>query len=349
MELRKRTMKTTEILTRHLRDDRPVWTICNLPKGFHDPLVASGVLAWCGVLDEIDCDCQDCDFMPKPYIRDESAEVQQWAYTCEMTGEVINVDLDRISYWEYDADRFAEIVNERLECEGVTKVGDGDMWRLGHSRISETQGREIVVKTRFKESDVESVPKLLGNQNSILLVGSLECEVADDQFRRRIFTFDQVVRFADDGEVSFVLDEFLNRFAETVVPKQRGKRADTLAREKEIAEYLKRRFFEIMRIKEWSERDNAIRESKNISAVGKALKPTIAKSTMSRYLNVDWKMGDSETIPQFWFNVVTMADYFDVFSKLVESKPYPMESYDAFTLYGKLYKEFAVLVQSKKK
>ena len=70
---------------------------------------------------------------------------------------------------------------------------------------------------------------------------------------------------------------------------------------------------------------------------------------MSRYLNVDWKMGDSETIPQFWFNVVTMADYFDVFSKLVESKPYPMESYDAFTLYGKLYKEFAVLVQSKKK
>ena len=104
-----------------------------------------------------------------------------------------------------------------------------------------------------------------------------------------------------------------------------------------------------MRIKEWSERDKAIRESKNISAVGKALKPTIAKSTMSRYLNVDWKMGDPETIPQFWFNVVTMADYFDVFSKLVESKPYPMESYDAFTLYGKLYKEFAVLVQSKKK
>ena len=99
-------MKTTEILTRHLRDDRPVWTICNLPKGFHDPLVVSGVLAWGGVLDEIDCDCQDCDSMPKPYIRDESAGVQQWAYTCEMTGEVINVDLDRISYWEYDADRF---------------------------------------------------------------------------------------------------------------------------------------------------------------------------------------------------------------------------------------------------
>lgn len=46
---------------------------------------------------------------------------------------------------------------------------------------------------------------------------------------------------------------------------------------------------------------------------------------------------------------MTMADYFDVFSKLVESKPYPMESYDAFMLYGKLYKEFAVLVQSKKK
>ena len=99
------------------------------------------------------------------------------------------------------------------------------MWRLGHSRISETQGREIVVKTRFAESDVESVPKQLGNQSAILLVGSLECEVADDQFRRRIFTFDQVVRFADDGVVSFVLDEFVNRFAETVVPKKRGKRA----------------------------------------------------------------------------------------------------------------------------
>lgn len=272
--------------------------------------------------------------MPKPYIRDESAEVQQWAYTCEMTGEVINVDLDRISYWEYDADRFAGIVNERLECEGVTKVGDGDMWRLGHSRISETQGREIVVKTRFAESDVESVPKLLGNKSAILLVGSLECEVADDQFNRRIFTFDQVVRFADDGVVSFVLDEFVNRFAETVAPKKRGKREPTAVREKEIMRVLKNRFFEILRIPNGKDREKALGETTVANTIAKPL--GIPASSLTRYVNPKWKLGDPTTRVQFWFNVVKNPICFEVFAKIVTEKKYSAEQFSAEVLYDKL-------------
>lgn len=344
-------MERTRQLTDRLRLPNPFWTNADLKLGFQHPLVLSEVLVCTGAISEYECteDCEGCTGFcgVQPITREDGSVAYAWSCHRGGLNELSN---DDSAVWGYDADRFAEIVNERLECEGVTKVGDGDMWRLGHSRISETQGREIVVKTRFKESDVESVPKLLGNQNAILLVGSLECEVADDQFRRRIFTFDQVVRFEDDGVVSFVLDEFVNRFAETVVPKKRGKRVDALARDKEIAEYLKRRFFEIMRIREWADREKAIGKSKNVSAIGNALKPKIAKSTMTRYLEPKWKIGDPETIPQFWYNVVSKVDYFVVFSKLVESKPYPVESYDAFTLYGMLYKEFvALMIQAKKK
>lgn len=273
--------------------------------------------------------------MPTPYIRDESAAVQQWAYTCEMTGEVINVETDRVCYWEYAPDRFAEIVCERLECEGVEKCGDGRVWRLGHSDIPELQGREVVIATRFMEPDIEAIPKVLQNQNFLLIVGSLECDVTDDQFRRRIFTFDQVVRFADDGVVTFVLDEFENRLSESVVPKKRGKRADTIERERKISKYLKDRFFSILSIPKWEDRQTAIAATQNVAEIGRALK--IPKNTMIRYLNAKWHWGDDESPLQFWYNVVTVYDCFFVFANIVEGKQYSAGQ-DAETLYGNLYR-----------
>lgn len=327
-------MNVTATLTHLLRDEHPCWTICNLPQGRYNPLVKAGVLIWGGVLDEIDCDCPDCDCMPTPYIRDETAEIPQWAYTCEVSGEVVNVDLDRISYWEYDPDRFAEIVNERLECEGVRKIGDGKIWRLGHSSIAEAQGREIVVMTRFGEEDVEAVPKLMQNQNFLLLVGSLECEVPEDQFRRRIFTFDQLVRFADDGVVSFVLDEFTNRLAETVAPKKRGKREPTAVREKDIMRVLKDRFFEILRIPEWDDREKALRQTTVANVIAKPL--GIPANTLTRYVKPKWKLGEPATVVQFWFNVVKNPTCFLVFAKIVEEQKFSSELYSAEELYDKL-------------
>ncbi len=331
-------MKTTRILTQQLRNENPYWTVCTLPGGSKNPLVLSGVLIWGERLHTIDCDdCHDCDFMPTPYVRDETAEKPQWAYTCELTGEVIDVDAERVFSLVYDPDRFAAIVCERLECEGVEKIGDGKVWRLGHSDIAETQEREIVIMTRCGKADLESLPKLLQNQNFLLLVGSLECDLTqfDDQYRRRIYTFDQVVRFADDGTVSFVLDEFTNRLSESVVPKKRGKRADTLARERKIAEYLKDRFFSIMSLPTWEEREKAIRETKNVAEIGREL--NIPKNTMIRYLNAKWHWGDDESCAQFWFNVVTVYDYFFIFAKIVEEKPFSAGQ-DAQTLYGNFYR-----------
>lgn len=271
--------------------------------------------------------------MPTPYIRDESAEIQQWAYTCEMTGEVINVDADRVFSFAYDPDHFAQIVCERLECEGVEKVGDGRVWRLGHSDIPELQGREVVITTRFMEPDIEAIPKVLQNQNFLLIVGSLECDVTDDQFRRRIFTFDQVVRFADDGVVTFVLDEFENRLSESVVPKKRGKRGSVTEREKDIMSVLKDRFFEILRLTEWEDRERMLNETK-VAQVCERLK--IPASTMTRYIDPKWELGQPATRVQFWFNVVKNPTCFMVFASIVQEQRYMAEQYSAEELYDKL-------------
>lgn len=330
-------MQVTKILTRQLRNDFPLWTSCSLPGGRNSPLVRSGVLVYGELLSYIECKCSDCDFLPTPFIRNEGAPNPQWAITCEMSGETIDVDEDEVHDWRYNADKFAAIVSDRLECEGVEKIND-NLWRLGHSRIPETEGREIVIATRFRESDTESIDEYIDGQGFILLVGSMECDVQDDQFRRRIYTFDQVVRFQADGTMEFVLDEFTNRLEERVGARKRKHRTDSLQREHKIAEYLKNRFFQILAIDDYSATLKALDEMRNVSKIGKNLR--IPKNSMSRYLAAKWSPGDAETIAQFWYNVVTRLDFFESFSVVVKRLNRSVCKLSAEELYNKFYRLF---------
>ena len=322
-------MRTTAILTRKLREEDPHWTLCTLANGRNNPLVKSGVLVCGEMLTYIECKCSDCDHLPKPYIRNEGEDVPRWAYTCQMTGETIDVDEDYVHDWRYDADRFAAIVCERLECENVQKVNN-NTWSLGYSQIPETQGRAIVIMTRFRKCEAESISKLVDGQSFLLLVGSKEYEVEDDQFRRRIFTFDQVIRFREDGTMDFVLAEIENRLRERVNAKERKERTDKVLTEKRIAEFLKSRFFSIIRIQTWKEREKIIKELNNVSAIGEALVPKIKKSTMNGYLKPKLKPKVNDSCPQFWFNVVRNPDYFLLCEQIVKEKNYIAENYGAF-------------------
>lgn len=327
-------MDVTKILTSQLRNDLPSWTSCSLPEGRNSPLVRSGVLVYGELLTYIECNCSDCDFLPTPFIRNEGAPNPQWAITCEMSGETIDVDEDEVHDWRYDADKLAAIVSDRLECEGVEKIND-NLWRLGHSRISETEGREIVIATRFRKSDAESIGDYIDGQGFILLVGSMECDVQDDQFRRRIYTFDQVVRFQADGTMDFVLDEFTNRLEERVISRKRRERSDAWKKKEKIAKHLMAKFIQILHLPIWDSKNEVIRNT-SVASIGKELE--IPKSTMSRYLNAKWKIGDEESPCQFWFNVVTNDVCFNVFSQVVKTQRYSIESSDPFEVYGSLYR-----------
>lgn len=336
-------MQTTTTLTRQLRNDTPVWTSCSLPEGRNSPLVKSGVLVHGGLLPYVDCKCNDCDSTPKPFIRNEGDPNPQWAFTCVMSGETVNIDEDLVHDWRYDADKFAEIVCERLECEGVQKIKD-NLWRLGHSQILETEGREIVIATRFRKSEAESIHDYIDGQAFILLVGSMEFDVQDDQFKRRIYTFDQVVRFRADGTMDFVLNEFVNRFEERVISKKRGERTDVLKRREKIAKHLMSRFVQILHLKVWDSKNEVIK-STTVASIAKELK--IPKNSMGRYISTKWKIGDEESPCQFWFNVITNDVCFNVFSQVVKERNYSIESSDPFKVHSSLYNLFLAKMKDK--
>lgn len=330
-------MQTTTTLTRQLRNDTPVWTSCSLPEGRNSPLVKSGVLVHGGLLPYVDCKCNDCDSTPKPFIRNEGDPNPQWAFTCVLSGETVNIDEDLVHDWRYDADRFAEIVCERLECECVQKIKD-NLWRLGHSQIPETEGREIVITTRFRKSEAESIHDYIDGQAFILLVGSMECDVQDDQFRRRIYTFDQVVRFRADGTMDFVLNEFVNRFEERVVRKRRRQRSEASDRTRDIMRVLKDRFFQILPLDDYKAIQDALNNFRNVSVIAKSLR--IPKSSMSRYIHPKWTIGQPESVIQFWYNVTTREDYFYPFASIVKSRQREMQSLSPEELHAELYRLF---------
>lgn len=336
-------MQTTRILTRQLRNETPAWTICSLPEGSKSPLVKSGVLVYGELLTYVECKCDGCQSLPTPFVRNEGEPNPRWAYTCEMSGETIDIDEDWVHDWRYNPDKFAEIVCDRLECEVVQKVND-NLWRLGHSRIPETEEREIVIATRFRESDAESISDSVDGQGFILLVGSKEYDVQDDQFKRRIYTFDQVVRFREDGTMDFVLNEFVNRLKDRVIQNKRGERGDVSKRKEKIARLLMSRFVQILHLKVWDSKNEVIKGT-TVASIAREL--DIPKNSMGRYISPKWKIGDEESLCQFWFNVITNDVCFNVFSQIVKERNYSIESSDPFKVHSSLYNLFLAKMKDK--
>ena len=334
-------MKTTLSLTSRLAkvESMRVWKKKDLPGGFKNPIVLSGVLEHNGeddYLDQCPGGCNECDEVARvfPHATDPSKRT----FICNGDYHSYPCEIEDVARFYYNPDRMAELLCKALECEGVKKCGDGKLWRLGHSRLKETQGREVVVITEFGADDAKSIKDEIGNENFLLIAAVIRNRPeGDDQFNRRLYGFDQLIRWKEDGELYCLLNEFELRLRELVIPKKRKKRQDRSDREDAVSEYLKKAFYTILSLPTWEERKAAMAATANAAKIGREL--GIPKSVMNEIINTTGKKDMKESEPQFFYDIATDKDYFVAAEAVVTEKRYATVNLTAHELYVKIFKE----------
>ena len=337
-------MKTTLSLTSRLAkvESMRVWKKKDLPGGFKNPIVLSGVLEHNGeddYLDQCPGGCNECDEVARvfPHATDPSKRT----FICNGDYHSYPCEIEDVARFYYNPDRMAELLCKALECEGVQKCGDGRLWRLGHSRLKETQGREVVVITEFGADDAKFVKEEIGNENFLLVAAVIRNRPEeDDQFNRRLYCFDELVRWNADGEVRCELSEFVNRLSVLKKPKTRASNSAHDQRVRDVAKYLKEVAFSMLSFDRDAEKlKDAFKGNGNVENLGE--KFHISSSAISRIVSKRKEDGGLP-IPQMFFNICTRPIYFYIFADYVQNLKYTVNSRDADKLYEELVGVVAV-------
>lgn len=218
-------------LTKRLGKGNPEWTYKQLPRGGDNPLVRAGVLVATRISDTVDCpDCNECAETPTVYSADPTAVLPRYAFTCPLDAVAKECHADWITIWKYDPERLAELVCEKFECENVTRSRSGMVWNLGFAkRAFGKNRRQVCIVTRIKSRDDPVLSDLPDGDGFILLVGTLLCDLPSDRFPpRRLYRFEDLLRFRDDGSLEVVFDEIENRFEDVAAAKKTARKANSV-------------------------------------------------------------------------------------------------------------------------
>ena len=223
-------MQTIKTLIDGLRRYGGEWRFRQLPGGSQNPLVISRVLVPSDrAADFVDCpDCPDCsgDEMPRFYY--ESGKLK---FTCPKESKVKDLPADWIRIWRYDGDRMASLIAEALECETLQPRCHNGIWDLGVMKDGVGNNRRpVLVTTQILSVGDAAVRKIMRN-GALLFAALKDCELPAD-IEKRVFSFEEVVRFNHDGSIEILRDELALRYE--TVGRKRGKTPS----EQAIAKYL---------------------------------------------------------------------------------------------------------------
>ena len=223
-------MQTIKTLIDGLRRYGGEWRFRQLPGGSQNPLVISRVLVPSDrAADFVDCpDCPDCsgDEMPRFYY--ESGKLK---FTCPKESKVKDLPADWIRIWRYDGDRMASLIAEALECETLQPRCHNGIWDLGVMKDGVGNNRrQVLVTTQILSVGDAAVRKIMRN-GALLFAALKDCELPAD-IEKRVFSFEEVVRFNHDGSIEILRDELALRYE--TVGRKRGKTPS----EQAIAKYL---------------------------------------------------------------------------------------------------------------
>ena len=237
-------MNITHELTRKFNDENPEWGIQELTGEEESPLIKAGVLRCFRQAKQYAC--PSCDF-ECPGVVDYFERNQDddhrpaLAAHCLRDGHLIEIDPIKLSIWQYDPKQMAELISKALGCEKAERSPSGEFYDLGLSQYRFGKfSRQICVAKLVDDRFFQRLNRELPNNESyLLLVGKLTCPVDDQQLKRRIFTFDEILRFQPDGRLKIAFDVISSQMEEGAsLKKVTRKRADLTATEEKIAEYL---------------------------------------------------------------------------------------------------------------
>ncbi len=332
-------METTRLLVRRLRDSDPRWDYADFRDGHGLPLTRAGVLKPACALDSYVCEeaCEGCDGVcaiePIP-----GSESTTYAWRCKLSGEMHNLPSDKAVVWRLDAQTLAQRVSTAFVCEGAKHDGDG-IWLLGATGQKGLRKRTVVLVLKLDAATAERIARLNLGTGFLLLAGIVEYEFADEQMRKRVYSFENTLRFSGDGELQVLSETILAQLGAPLAPKTRGARSDWTDREKKVANHLKDIAFAILHLKNYDEK---IKELRKVTGASLAAELGFPPSKLSTMLNLKGKNPNASPIPQFWFEICTDETHYFLFEEIVKEAKQDCSTAKADVLYDKFHKQMAL-------
>lgn len=327
-------MSTTRLLLDGLRYDPPRWRASMIPDGAANPLAKAGVIVKRNTLRPLDrCpNCDECEEQPTPYIEDDVPR-----FTCPMDGRSIPLSWDYIGDWELDGNRLAELISEAMDCETAEPTTSGRLWNLGVTRLplDKVAARQICVVTVLRGENDPILKECPQGTRHILLVGRLEGEIADEQLKRRVFTFDRILRFQPDGKLEIIREEIEGQLAEKL-PETDNKAKPLTPAVKKIANYCALNAFELLIINGYNDLETAMNRLAKVS--GKYKEIGVSKGAIAQILNLKGKNPNPDPCAQFWYHCMTCAQEYEHFRYAAKRYPVVRGQIDAQKLYPVYHK-----------
>lgn len=306
-----------------------------IPDGAANPLAKAGVIVKRDTLRPLDrCpNCDECEEQPIPYIEDGTPR-----FTCPMDGRSIPLSWDYIGDWELDGNRLAELISETMDCETAAPTTSGRLWNLGVTRLplDKVAARQICVVTVLRGENDPILKECPQGTRHILLVGRLDGVIADEQLKRRVFTFGRVLRFQMDGKLEIIREEIEGQLAEKL-PEHVEENKPLTPAAKKIANYCALNAFELLKHTDFNDLQTAMNQLAKIS--GKYKEIGVSKGSIAQILNLKGKNRNPDPCAQFWYHCMTCAQEYEHFRYAAKQHPVVRSMIDAeklFPIYQKL-------------
>lgn len=327
-------MSTTRLLLDGLRYDPPRWRASMIPDGAANPLAKAGVIVKRDTLRPLDrCpNCDECEEQPTPYIEDHVPR-----FTCPMDGRSIPLSWDYIGDWELDGNRLAKLISEAMDCETAEPTTSGRLWNLGVTRLplDKVAARQICVVTVLSGETDPILKECPSGTRYLLFVGRLEGDIADVQLKRRVFTFDRILRFQPDGTLEIIREEIEGQLAEKL-PESDNTATPLTPAVRKIANYCAQQCFELLVIDDFHELEEAMNQLAKIT--GRIEEIGVSKGSISKILNLKGKNPKPDPCAQFWHHCMTCAQEYEHFRYAAERYPVVRSQIDAQKLYPVYHK-----------
>lgn len=308
-------------------------------EGVNNPLARAGVIVPLKNMRPLDrCPgCDECDFQPTPFIEDGTDGLPR--FTCPVDGRTHPVSWDCIGDWALDGNRLAELISETMDCETAAPTIGGRLWNLGVTKmpLDKVAARHICVVTVLRGENDPILKECPQGTRHILLVGRLEGDITDEQFRRRVFTFDRVLRFQPDGKLEINREEMEGQLAEKLSEPENEDNKPLCSAAKKIANYCAKSTFGLLVIEDYHDLEKAMTELSKIT--GKAGEIGVSKGSIAKYLNIMGKNNKPNPCAQFWYDRMTNPKEFEHFRNAAKAHPVgngPIDAEKLYPIYQKL-------------
>ena len=201
--------------------------------------------------------------------------------------------------------------------------------------LDKVAARQICVVTVLRGENDPILKECPQGTRHILLVGRLEGEIADEQLKRRVFTFDRILRFQPDGKLEIIREEIEGQLAEKL-PETDNKAKPLTPAVKKIANYCALNAFELLIINDYNDLETAMNRLAKVS--GKYKEIGVSKGAIAQILNLKGKNPNPDPCAQFWYHCMTCAQEYEHFRYAAKRYPVVRGQIDAQKLYPVYHK-----------